>query len=229
MFFFVHVTNICNFADDNSLYTSGKSLDDVISKLNIDTSNVVEWFRLNSMVANPEKFQAMFLGVTHSNNISIEINGNIIYASNSVKLLGILIDHKLSFTSHIEGICKQASQKTKALLRVRRFLTFDKASMLVHAYVLSSFFYCPILWMFCSKTCYQLINKVHRRALSTLYFRFDLDLTDLLQLNGSFSIHTRHLQVLLMEVFKSINKLNPEFNMWKLFENRTTLRSIIKH
>ena len=43
-----------------------------------------------------------------------------------------------------------------------------------------------------------IINKVQTQALG-LYFQLDLNLTELLQLNGSFSIHTRHLQV-LMEV-----------------------------
>ena len=115
---------ICNFADDNSLYSSGTSLENVTPKLKGDAINIINWFKLNSMVANPEKFQIMFLGIKDNTNISFEIDGNIIFGSNFVKLLGILIDHKLSFSSHIEAICKQASQKTKALLRIRRYLTF---------------------------------------------------------------------------------------------------------
>ena len=95
------------------------------------------------MLPNPEKFQIMFLSIKDNTNISFEIDGNIIFGSNFVKLLGILIDHKLSFSSHIEAICKQASQKTKALLRIRRYLTFEKASMIFQAYILSSFFLLP--------------------------------------------------------------------------------------
>ena len=65
---------ICNFADDNSLYTSGKSLEMVRSKLKHDTSIVLDWFSSNSMVANLEKFQIMFLGIKDNTNLTFEIN-----------------------------------------------------------------------------------------------------------------------------------------------------------
>ena len=63
IFFVINVSSICNFADDNTLYTSGISLEGVASKLKLDTRNVLEWFKLNSMAANQEKFQIMFLGI----------------------------------------------------------------------------------------------------------------------------------------------------------------------
>ena len=204
------------------------SLDIVTEKLRYDTSIVLHWFSLNSMVANPEKFQIMFLGIKDNTNLTFEINGFNISATNTVKLLGITIDHKLSFSLHVEAICKQASQKTNALLRIRKYLSLDKASLLFKAYVFSNFFYCPLIWMFCSKASHNLINKVHRRALCALYFRFDLDLPELLKLDGSLTIHTKHLQTLMTEVFKCLNKLNPEF-MWGYFvhkETPYTLRSL---
>ena len=97
--------------------------------------------------------------------------------------------------------------------------------MIFQAYILSSFFYCPILWMFCSKSCYNLCKKVHYRALCALYFRYDLDQEEILQLHGSFSIHTGHLRVLVTKIFKSLHKLNPEF-MWDLFEIKTAHYSL---
>ena len=228
LFSFLEKTLICNFADDNSLYTSGKSLDIVTEKLKHDTSIVLHWFSVNSMVANPEKFQIMFLGVEDNSNLTFEINGISICATNSVKLLGVIIDHKLTFSLHIEAICKQASQKTKALLRIRKYLSFDKTLLLFNAYVFSNLLYCPLVWMFCSKANHNLINRTHRRALCVVYSRFDLDLSELLKLHGSFTIHTKHLQLLMTEVFKCLNKLNPEF-MWDFFSQNETpyaLRSI---
>ena len=75
--------------------------------------------------------------------------------------------------------------------------------------------------MFCSKGSASLINKIHRRALQAQHMRFDLTLESLLILNEKCSIHTRHLQILLTEVYKSLNKLNPSF-MWNLFEKKIT-------
>ena len=51
--------------------------------------------------------------------------------------------------------------------------------------------------------------------------RFDLNLEELLKLSGNVSIHTRHLQALLTEIYKSLNKLNSSF-MWNFFERKAT-------
>ena len=39
---------------------------------------------------------------------------------------------------------------------------------------------------------------------------------ELLEINKSVTIHQKHLQILAIEVFKSITHLNPEF-VWSLF------------
>ena len=43
------------------------------------------------MVANPSKFQVIFLGLTKNQNLVLEINGHIITNSKEVKLLGVTI------------------------------------------------------------------------------------------------------------------------------------------
>ena len=116
---------------------------------------------------------------------------------------------------------KQAAQKINAILRIRNLISSRKAYMLIQAFVISRFFYCPIIWMFCNKQSLALINKVYQRALRTQFMRFDLSLEELLQLSGRVSIHTKHLQALLTEIYKFLNKLNPSF-MWNLFELKRT-------
>ena len=228
IFGFLSRTLICNFADDNSIYASGLSLDIVKEKLTHDTSIVLRWFSFNSMVANPEKFQVMFLGVKDNLDISFEISGIYIQPTNTVKLLGVVIDYKLTFTEHINNICNRVSNQTKALLCIRRYLNTAKASLIFNAYILSNFFYCPLIWMFCNKSSNKLINRTYRRALCALHFRFDLGLEELLQLNGSMTVHAKHLQILMTEVFKSLNKLNPGF-MWNCFEAKSRPYNLRSH
>ena len=62
-FHFILETEICNFADDNTLYTCDSSLENVLVRLNIEAKNAVKWFQNNSMVANPAKFQLLFIGL----------------------------------------------------------------------------------------------------------------------------------------------------------------------
>ena len=61
LLFFIKETDICNFADDTTLYACGKELDTISFKLEIGTNTVIQWLKDNEMVANPSKFQLMFL------------------------------------------------------------------------------------------------------------------------------------------------------------------------
>ena len=59
----IEQSDICNFADDNTLY-SKKSLTDIKENLVSDTKSILNWFRLNSLKANPGRFQFMILGIS---------------------------------------------------------------------------------------------------------------------------------------------------------------------
>ena len=54
-------SEISNFADDNTLYSCGKDLNEIVTNLEIDLGRWFKWFAENGMVANPKKFQLMFL------------------------------------------------------------------------------------------------------------------------------------------------------------------------
>ena len=119
LFFFVLEADICNFADDNSIFASSESLDEVISLLKRETDGILHWFKLNSLAANPAKFQVMFLGRGKTlDQIEFKVNDFLLLSRRNVKLLGVTIDCNLDFMTHVETLCKTASQKVKALFRI---------------------------------------------------------------------------------------------------------------
>ena len=93
------------------------------------------WFNINSMKANPGKFNFMVLGVKNIVHFTLNVNGKIVPCSNEVKLLGITIDNGLKFKRHIEDLCKKAFYKLHALRRIRGYLTFEKARILANAFI----------------------------------------------------------------------------------------------
>ena len=62
LIFFIQETEVCNFADDTTIYSCSLNYEQVAHKLSNDTYIVLNWFKVNSMAANPGKFQIMFLG-----------------------------------------------------------------------------------------------------------------------------------------------------------------------
>ena len=68
--------------------------------------------------------------------------------------------------------------------------------------VKSQFSYCPLVWMFCSRTSNNMINKVHERALRVLLNDHESDFETLLHINNDVCNHHRNIQTLLIEIFK---------------------------
>ena len=135
--------------------------------------------------------------------------------------MGVNINSKLSFKFHIEEMCKKASQKTKAILRIRPYLDLNCAKLLFNTYIKSIFKYCPLIW--CSgydRTADKLINRTHHRALKAVYNNHSLTFGESLSLNKSSRIHIDNLRVILIEVYKSLHKLNPSF-MWEVFSHKS--------
>ena len=77
--------------------------------LTVDNLILIKWFFDNQMQANPDKFQALVLGLKAMKECLSFNLGNIcvIQCEKEVKLLGVTIDFKLSFNSHISNICEK--------------------------------------------------------------------------------------------------------------------------
>ena len=96
IFMFISKCNLCNYADDNTLYSTGKDLNRVRRNLEMDFMILHQWIHDNHMTLNPGKSHYM---VICSRDLSHEImlNNNEITSSNEEKLLGIFLGNKLNF------------------------------------------------------------------------------------------------------------------------------------
>ena len=74
--------------------------------------------------------------------------------------------------------------------------------MLGNAFIDSQFNYAPLLWMFCRKTLYSKIEKIHHKTLKVIYESNDTYDNLLLQSN-TVSVHQRQLRFLMIEYIKA--------------------------
>ena len=79
LFFSVTKSEVCNFVDDNTLYSSNKDLDHVFNNLYYDLNNVLNWFKFNSLKANPDKFQFIVVGANKNKSFSINVSMALTY------------------------------------------------------------------------------------------------------------------------------------------------------
>ena len=99
----------CPFStDDNTLSYAHSNSDTLIHTLQQDCTSTLQWFKIYQMKANPTKFQAISFGKRGIWDITeFTFENTAIQCENSVVLLGIEIDHLLTFNKHITNICKR--------------------------------------------------------------------------------------------------------------------------
>ena len=93
------------------------------------------------------------------------LNGQKFKNSKEETILGLIIDNKLTFDSHIDRICKKADQKLSALSQILAFIDLNKKQILFQSMIKLQFSYCPLIWMFFSRKSNNYMNKIYERSL----------------------------------------------------------------
>ena len=112
----------------------------------------INWFSSNKMIDNPDKFKSITLIKNKSDDIptGFSISTDIVFIEKSAKLLGIHLGNRLNFNLHINTTCKSASNQLNALVRLKKFLSFEQKKILVNSFVFPNFDYCPLVWFISS-------------------------------------------------------------------------------
>ncbi len=199
---------VANYADDNSPFTTAPTIPKVICNLEEDAKNLLSWIKYNGLSANPDKFHV----VLSDPNENLTVNVDSFDISNSLCecMLGVKIDSKLAFESHINCICTKASQKLHALSRIGNYMTFEQRKIIMIAFILSQFGYCPLVRMLHSRQLNNRINRIHCRALRIVYQDRKSSFKELLEKDKSFTIHERNIQTLSIELYKVAYGIAPK-------------------
>ena len=145
-----------------------------------------------------------------SEDIVVNAENNPMKNSKREKLLGVKIDYKLTFNSHIDEICKKSGSKTNAFSRSLPYMNIEKRRNLLKTLFISQFNYCPLIWMCHSCAKNNKITFLHERCPfyngKTSIFK---------QLPGkdiSVSIHIRNLWFLASKIFSDLFPLKEQNN-----------------
>ena len=124
MFLWIEISELENFADDNTISAFAESIPKLIKLLESESDVEIDWFKQNEMLANAGKWHAIIVNrcVRHKETHTLNIAGKVIQSEKSVPLLGVEIDYKLNFEKHIGNLCKRAAGQLNAMCRINRFI-----------------------------------------------------------------------------------------------------------
>ena len=108
MFLLVENIDCASYAGDKTIYNAGDNIDEVKFSLQESSENFFEWSADNQTKNNIGKCHL----IASTNDIAkIQIVDFSIKSSSSGKLLGVNIDNKFNFDSHVNHSCSKASKK----------------------------------------------------------------------------------------------------------------------
>ena len=206
LFYFLEDLDIASYADDTTIYTVKENKESVINTLETSSVILFKWLENNFMKANSDKSHLLLSCKQPS---TVTIDDTFIESNVKEVLLGIIIDRDLKFDDRVNNLCKKACQKFNALSRLAPFMNLDKRIIIMKAFIESQFGYCPLVWMFHSRSLNNKINRIHERALRITYDDESSNFQELLDKDDSVTVHHRNSRTLAIETYKFLQGLSP--------------------
>ena len=160
--FNIHVNDICKvcrntnvflYADDTELHATSSEINIAERLVNEDLTNIANWWRQNGLISNHKKCEVMLIGSRHTTTTSLDLeislDGNLLKQTNSVKYLGVNIDHNLSWNTHVHAISRRVYPRLKLLNRISKYLTRSVLLRIYKQTILPLMDYSCIVWGDC--------------------------------------------------------------------------------
>ena len=125
---------------------AGDCVDNLQLYLNLDLKNVHNWLRENKLTLNATKTEFMLIGSrqrlsTLTDSPTITINDNQVSQVTTAKSLGVTIDNKLDWSSHIDKLTKKVASGIVAIKRIRHLVPQATLHLIYQALIQPHFDY----------------------------------------------------------------------------------------
>ena len=153
------------YADDTSLMYKAKTVSDLQNQLESCLNKVADWFKANKLTLNVDKTKFMIFGTNRTldkfHDVQLTFNDNIIERVDEFKYLGVKLDSNLSWSAHIDYMCKNVSKRTGIIKRMKYFLPRQTIVMLSNALVFPHFDYGGSVWSNFSTEFHNKLQVLH--------------------------------------------------------------------
>jgi exonuclease III len=165
------------YADDTNLVISGNSPKELKETAEKQLSRVSNWFKSNHFILNPNKTQMLLLGRnrrptdTQWDDFSITVDQAVtIYTMETIKLLGVSIDRRLTMENFVAETRKKIGYATKMAALIGKFLGPTAKKILMSSYIMTQADYCGVLFLNLNKSNQNKIELMLCKSFKILRF-----------------------------------------------------------
>ena len=209
------------FADDSQIMTSFNPNDvqeqsEAFAKIESCAAEISKWMANNKLKLNEDKTEFVILGKdTYTKKVtksSINIGGNEIPSSVSVRNLGAWLDKEMTMETHVNNVCKTAYLHLRNIRYIRNFLTEDATKTIIQAFVTSRLDYGNSLLYGISRKLMRKLERIQNYAARIIVGagRYE-HITPILKELHWLPVEQRINYKIMTFVYKVLNDLAPEY------------------
>lgn len=204
------------YADDTSLMCKAKNVVDLQMQLESCLSRIDKWFKANKLTLNVDKTKCMIFGTKHVlkrfNEMELFYDNIIIEKVSEFKYLGVKFDNNLSWSAHVDHLCKTISKRIGIIRRIKYFIPQHTIVMLSNALVLPHFDYASTVWTNFSSENHKKLQVLHNSLARTILSAdIRTPINELMDTLQWIKLDSRWHNQLLLLVFKCLRNLSPSY------------------
>ena len=161
------------FADDTNLFVEGSSVQDATEKSEIILNKLKKYLEANFLHINVTKSKYMHFQSPRSTQLQAcnpKFGNSDLERVNSIKFLGVLIDYRLSWKSHITTVGNKVRNSISQLWNMRKVIPKNLQVSVYNAIINSQLSYAIAVWgAFKTQDSLKPLFVLQKRALRNLF------------------------------------------------------------
>ena len=168
------------FADDTNLFFKDTDLSQLENIINSELENISLWLKANKLSLNIKKTHYIFFerGISKAQAIDLKIDNEFIDKVDKTKFLGVIIDSKLNWKSHISMIENKLCKSVGMVIKARQYLNMGALCTLYYSFIYPYLSYCNHVWGCAYATNLKRLFILQKKALRIMYGKNRSEPTD---------------------------------------------------
>ena len=126
-------SDVLSFADDTTIVTIADSLSDLQNVAQADYNILSDWYFQSQLTLNGGKTKYMLFGCKTQDKLDLQIQGSSIKRVSEYKLVGTIIDDKLTWKAHIDRVRTKLGGVYGMISKAKRNLTIAAKKLLYNS------------------------------------------------------------------------------------------------
>ena len=146
--------------------------------------------------------------MTYDSAIDIRLNHMKICQTNELKILGVYIDNKLNFKTHVDKLRSKIRKFLPIFFKFRKFMSLDNLFKIYFANIYSLMTYCILVYATGNKSNFDKLSSLHRRILKIIFRTNSESIKNLMIEHNLLDLDTLYRYRLLSLSFLALHEAN---------------------